>query len=102
MQVYAGLGHVDSGRSYLFYFLFIDPRIKHRAQVGEVENGQEAEDQVQQHYPVFLQTRTEGQTATPSLRSFSLDLVLFLSPRQKDRHLCADYIMRVEEITPPS
>lgn len=50
------------GCSYLFCFLPIKSRIKHRAEVGEVEDGQETKNQVQQENPIFLQIKNTKRT----------------------------------------
>ena len=65
--------------SYLFYFLFIISRIKHRAQVGEVEDGQEAENQVQQHHPILLQTVGRGKLSISYKNIFIMSLNLSIT-----------------------
>lgn len=42
------------GCSYRFH-VFIDPRVKHGTQVGKVEDGQKAKNQVQTRHPESLQ-----------------------------------------------
>lgn len=57
--------------SYLFYFLFIHSRVKHGAQVREVEDSQGAEDQVEHHHPPVLQ-RIAQRTNSNSHRNINV------------------------------